>query len=437
MYSVLFGLIRLHRRAVMVTAIVSIFGFSSGFSEANTLPAGCRTATASDLRELEARGLPSVRIVCPKDAEVLGIGQNFDQWYAKLKSQSPCHKTTCNLSCRTRNTGAQVCGTTSNKWSAIGCHSNNRTAIFPTVAHGFAAHIELLRRYCGERGRCTINAVVGQWTAIAGHRPAYAAFASRNSGIPVNQVFDPNDTELVARLALAMSCFEGGALPFSAEDLKKGIAMASGGARVPVPSNVGELLEESLQGSYAPNTRATESVQPLFYQPPAFPNSPSYTQPPYSPTPPTSPPPPQYSQPPSGQPSQYLNNAYTSVPPNQPFPPFGSPVSSSTSPSGPSLGQGLLDLIKPITTGIQPVSPITVISGSSSIGSISPSKSGTQITIASLSPESGVHSPAQTFSETYLETQRPSESVDVVAFGRVLETLRLALTRFLEFLRLR
>src|SRR5205085_1859367 len=33
----------------------------------------------------------------------------------------------------------------------------------------------------------------------------------------------------------------------------KGLEMAGGGARVPVPANVGQLLNDSLQGGYAPS----------------------------------------------------------------------------------------------------------------------------------------------------------------------------------------
>lgn len=225
---------------------------------------GCRTPTAKERADAVARGLPGDSYqICPKDIEATQIGQNFDQWYARIKAMSPCNKNTCNLACRTRNTGAQVCGTTASKWNSIGCHPNNKTAIFPTVAHGFAAHIELLRRYCGQRGRCTINSVVQQWTAVAADRPAYAAFVSRAAGIPANQVYNPNDIDMMARLALAKACFEGGALPFSADDLKKGLAMAAGGEKVPVPSNVGELLNESLTGSYSGGGSTFPGLTPL------------------------------------------------------------------------------------------------------------------------------------------------------------------------------
>lgn len=203
---------------------------------------------------MKARGLPPATQVCPADREILGIGQNFDQWYAKLRSNSPCNKNTCTLSCRTRNTGAQVCGSVATKWNSIGCHSNNNTAIFPSVAYGFAAHIELLRNYCGKQGRCTITSVVNKWAATTDERhAAYANFVSRNAGIPTNQVFNPNDVELIGRLALAMACFEAGSMPYNVDELKQGLAMASGGAKVPVPSNVGQLLEESQKGGYAVN----------------------------------------------------------------------------------------------------------------------------------------------------------------------------------------
>jgi len=206
--------------------------------------------------------------VCPGDTLYLGIGENFDQWYAQLKSQSPCSKNTCTLSCRTRNTGAQVCGPVSRKWNSIGCHPNNNTAIFPSVAYGFAAHIDLLRQYCGSKGRCTIASAIQMWApASDGNNPtSYAATVSRWAGVPANQVFNPNDIELMGRIALAMSCVEAGSLPYSVDDLKQGLAMAGGGARVPVPTNVGQLLQDSLTGSYAANTGFTSNAQPGNFQ---------------------------------------------------------------------------------------------------------------------------------------------------------------------------
>ena len=253
---------------------------------AQTLGVGCRLSTAQDKAEMAARGIPQKFEVCPEDEKILGIGRGFEQWYEQLKTQSPCNRNTCTLSCRTRNTGAQVCGPTASRWNSIGCHPNNRIAIFPTVPHGFAAHIELLRRYCGERGRCTIGSVVQQWTGTVGDRPAYAAFVSKNAGIPVNQVFDPNDIDMVGRLAMAMACYEAGSLPYSAAELKQGLVMASGGARVPVPANVGQLLNESLTGSYTASpsglpgshpgswTYPLSSITGSTYMPPQPPASP-------------------------------------------------------------------------------------------------------------------------------------------------------------------
>lgn len=215
---------------------------------------GCRPSTAADLKAMADRGIPQKYEVCPADLQILGIGKTFEQWYAEIKATSPCNKNTCTLSCRTNNTGAQVCGPTATRWNSIGCHPVNKTAIFPSVPYGFAAHIELLRRYCGERGRCTILSAIQQWApASDGNNPSsYAAFVSKAAGIPQNQVYDPNDVELMARLAMAMSCMEAGALPYSLSDLRQGMQMAAGGARVPVPSNVGQILQQSLTGSYAP-----------------------------------------------------------------------------------------------------------------------------------------------------------------------------------------
>lgn len=227
---------------------------------AATLSPGCRAATAEDQKEMVLRGLPASFQVCPQDTLILGIGQDFDQWYARLKTMSPCNRSVCTLSCRTRNTGAQVCGPTATRWNAIGCHPNNNTAIFPSVAYGFAAHIELLRRFCGERGRCTIGSVTQQWATA--NQVEYANFVSRAAGIPANQVFNPNDIELMGRLALGMSCFEAGSLPYDVSELKQGLSMAAGGPRVATPANVGQLLNESLTGAYAANPANSPNSHP-------------------------------------------------------------------------------------------------------------------------------------------------------------------------------
>lgn len=269
--------------AVVYVLIIMTFGaFLPLYSvSAAELGPGCRTATAEDHARMEARGLPKGFQVCPADEKILGIGQNFESWYAQLKTQSPCNKNSCTLSCKTRNTGAQVCGPTASRWGSLGCHPNNRTAIFPTVSHGFAAHIELLRRYCSERGRCTIDRVVQQWTAVAGDRAAYANFVSKQSGMPINKVFDPNDIDVVGRIALSMACFEAGSLPYNADELKKGLVMAGGGPRVATPSNVGDLLNESLSGSFSANPANSPNSHPTSWAYAPFTGSP-YNVNPYS-----------------------------------------------------------------------------------------------------------------------------------------------------------
>lgn len=240
-------------RALVVS---SFFVVGASIVSAATLGPGCREATAEDKAAMKARGIPESFQVCPADELLLGVGKDFEQWYSRIKSEDRCRSNKCTLSCRTRNTGAQRCGPTSRRWGSIGCHPNNSTAIFPTVSHGFAAHIELLRRYCGEFGKCTIGAAITKWAPPNVHNNStrsYVAFVSRVAGVPANQVYDPNDVDLVARLATAMSCYEAGSLPYSAAELKAGLVMAAGGKRVATPANVGALLQESLTGSYATN----------------------------------------------------------------------------------------------------------------------------------------------------------------------------------------
>lgn len=312
---------------------------------------GCHATTPDELKALQDRGIPAAYQTCPSDTKDLGVGQNFDQWYAQLKQVSPCNRNSCALSCRTRNTGAQVCGPTAKRWNSIGCHPNNNTAIFPSVAYGFAAHIELLRRFCGERGRCTIASVIQQWST--GNHPEYINFVSRYAGIPYNQVFNPNDIDMMGRIALTMSCFESGSLPYSADELKQGLSMAAGGARVAVPSNVGQLLNDSLQGSYVSNPSYSPSSAPSSWTYPASSVSGSTYVPPTVPT--------QYSSSPvtssSGSSYPYINYSNTSsststyvpnYPSNIQFP-FSSTSSTTTPPgqgsSTPSIFQALWNAI--------------------------------------------------------------------------------------------
>ncbi len=175
-------------------------------------------------------------------------------------------------------------------------------------------------------------------------------------------------------------------------------------------------------------------------QAPTSPIPPSLSQPPYA----SAPPPPQYAQQQGGaQPGQYFNNAYTPVPAGQPFP--GIPTqdtfytASSSQGGAASLGQSLLDLLKPIT-GVQsgtPVKPFTVSTGTSSGSALNPSASNTQVNVTPLSTENGSYNPSQTFSQTYLEAPRPSATGGTSTIVVFLEALKNILLRMLEILRLR
>jgi hypothetical protein len=172
-------------------------------------------------------------------------------------------------------------------------------------------------------------------------------------------------------------------------------------------------------------------------QTPTSPTPPSSTQPPFQQQGP--PPPPAYTQQQAAtQPGQYFNNAYSPIPANQPFP-FTSSVSttSSSQSSGSTLGQSLLDLLKPITSGVQTPKPaVTITYGTTSVGEIDAPNSGTEITVTPLNTDF-THSPSQTFVQNYLDNPRPSQLSDTDTLGRMLDTLRSVLNRLLELLRLR
>jgi hypothetical protein len=233
--------VRAHSLPLLV-CVVSIFLLGS-HAHAELSPA--------DTAALKARGIHS-EILTEKDKQILNIGE-FKEFVQQLKTRPPCNRNpTGNLAYRTRNTGAQVCAGMSRKWQSIGCHPNNNTAIFPTHSHGFAAHVDLLRRFCATQGRCTINRLFGDNGRNSyftdSNKAPYLNFVTRNSGIPLNLVFNPNDAGVMGRIAASSACYEGGGFAWTAAEIEAGLRMAFGGPPVSIPSNVGELLNESLAG---------------------------------------------------------------------------------------------------------------------------------------------------------------------------------------------
>jgi hypothetical protein len=175
-----------------------------------------------------------------------GVTQAFTQWCNRTVG-TPVACTT--LSCRTNNSGAQVCGGTqgnitsaiSKQFGAVGCHSNNNTSIFPTRVHGLAAHAALLRNYCGKQGRCTPSTVTSKWAT--GAQGTYATLVAKITGISENQVFNPNDPDTIGKLVTAMSRMEAGRFAHPCNEIAQGVAAAFGAVGdLPTPGNIGAVL---------------------------------------------------------------------------------------------------------------------------------------------------------------------------------------------------
>lgn len=139
------------------------------------------------------------------------------------------------LVCQTRNPGAIVCSAVATKFGAVGCHPNNRTAIFPTVEQGAAAMASLLTsssRYFASGEKSIVQALCSGYSEA--NCIPYARFVSQYTGIPINQTIDPRDSVTVAKIMTAMSRFENGnGAIFTPQQLQTGLEYAFGGKELP------------------------------------------------------------------------------------------------------------------------------------------------------------------------------------------------------------
>ena len=206
-----------------------------------------------------------------------GLSPTFMQWCQQFMATNGRSNAQCKLACETRNPGAQVYNPIARQFGSTGFSNNNRTAIFPSVVHGIAAHIALIRDMCtrgrpdgcnrggGTRPRCTLIELKQVWApschvnpAAPGFRndpSAYANTVARWVGIQPNQVFNPNDKEMMAKIALASARIEIGFVNYTCEQLAQGTAMAYG--QIPpgsVPADVGQLknLGNLIEGNNSP-----------------------------------------------------------------------------------------------------------------------------------------------------------------------------------------
>lgn len=197
------------------------------------------------------------------------LGPEFMQWCQQFMAQYGTGSGRCGLACNTRNSGAQVCGPTASQFGAQGCHSNNRTAIFPSHEQGIGAHAALLRNYCSRQGRCTLARVTEKWAPASHFNPSapgsrndptsYANTVAKWLQMSPSQVFDPNNIDQMAKIVVGMSRLENGSVKFTCNEAVKGMHMAFGLTPVVAgPAGIGSLIEG--------NTATGQLYQSLFNQ---------------------------------------------------------------------------------------------------------------------------------------------------------------------------
>ncbi|MFM2414921.1 MAG: hypothetical protein RI911_614 [Candidatus Parcubacteria bacterium] len=200
-----------------------------------------------------------------------GLSPAFMQWCQNFMARHGRTSASCKLACETKNPGAQVYNPIAKQFGSTGFDPNrNRTAIFPSVVHGIAAHIALIRDMCtrgrsdacggggGRRPRCTLIELKQVWapSCHGGNNPStYANTVAQWVGIQPNQVFNPNDMDQMAKIALASARIEVGFVNYTCEQLAQGTAMAYG--KIPpgsVPADVGQMknLGAQIEGNNSP-----------------------------------------------------------------------------------------------------------------------------------------------------------------------------------------
>jgi hypothetical protein len=201
--------------------------------------------------------------------DAAGLSPAFMQWCQQFMATKRGNGQ-CKLACETRNPGAQVYNPIARQFGSQGFSNNNRTAIFPSVVHGIAAHVALIRDMCtrgrpdacnrggGSRPRCTLIELKQVWapSCHGGNNPtSYANTVASWVGIQPNQVFNPNDKDMMAKIALSSARIEVGFVNYTCEQLAQGTAMAYG--QIPpgsVPADVGQLksLGTAIEGNNSP-----------------------------------------------------------------------------------------------------------------------------------------------------------------------------------------
>jgi hypothetical protein len=214
----------------------------------------------------------------PLPSSSSSLSPQFMQWCQNFMATKNRSGAQCKLACETKNPGAQVIGTISKQFGGTEKHSNNNTAIFPSVVHGIAAHVALIRDMCtrgrrdgcsggASKPRCTLVELKQIWAPVCHNNASAPGFQNNPSsyantvanwvGMQSNQVFNPSDMDQMAKIALASARVEVGFINYTCEQLAQGVSMAYG--KIPPgaePADVGALksLTASIEGKQSPLT---------------------------------------------------------------------------------------------------------------------------------------------------------------------------------------
>ncbi|MBI5457193.1 hypothetical protein HY971_00520 [Candidatus Kaiserbacteria bacterium] len=136
------------------------------------------------------------------------------------------------LTCAANNPGALTFTAWQTQYGGRPCGLANNTTCYDTIEGGIAAQANLLMtspRYFGTGNNTILGAFCGGYTANRDQCAPYAAFISAQTGIPINQTIDPNNTEQIAAIMMASSRFENGrGVIYTPEQLQKGLQVALG-----------------------------------------------------------------------------------------------------------------------------------------------------------------------------------------------------------------
>ena len=150
-------------------------------------------------------------------------------------SDRVCLSSPYSLTCEGKNPGALTFTSWQTKYGGRMCGLNNNTTCFDTIEGGIAAQAHLLTtnsRYFAGGNNTILGAFCNGYSTS--NCAQYAAFISGQTGIPLNQTIDPNNTKQIAAIMMASSRFENvRGVIYTPEQLQKGLEVAFGGAQLP------------------------------------------------------------------------------------------------------------------------------------------------------------------------------------------------------------